>query len=327
MRTVKTYSVYANILIVSGIIILIVSTLLFAFKTTAIDFSASLRTDIFSHYGSLVGGLVGSLFSLAGVFLLILNLKGQERDFVKQQIENRFFELLKIHRENSYELVIQKKRGREVFKWLQKELYKCIEVVIKVNKELETNLDQKKLINAAYISFFFGAVGKYSSGVVRKYLCDYDTNFVDKMLEEFKVSKRIISETEYFPYKLFDGHQSRLGHYYRHLYQTVKYINNHPSEILDYQDKYQYIKTLRAQLITQEQVLLFFNSLSSLGINWEQEKTLDVNNRLITKYNLIKNIPKGYVSYISPEKYYPDVRYEGQYNDTENKLKLIKEYC
>lgn len=102
---------------------------------------------------------------------------------------------------------------------------------------------------------------------------------------------------EYLPFfvgkkffKYYGGHQYKLSHYYRHLYQTVKYINE--ANILTYKEKYNYISFLRAQLSTPEQMLFAINAISSLGYQWEFKGVLDkdVNKSLVTKYNLIKNI-------------------------------------
>lgn len=116
--------------------------------------------------------------------------------------------------------------------------------------------------------------------------------------------------------KYYGGHQFRLGHYFRHLYQTVRYTNE--QEDLSYKEKYEYIKLLRAQLSNYEQAILFFNSLSQLGRKWEMDAVVNENCEgytradfeLITKFNLIKNIPFGAQLGIEPYCYYPRVEYE-----------------
>ncbi|MBK6283686.1 MAG: hypothetical protein IPF54_14470 [Draconibacterium sp.] len=64
-------------------------------------------------------------------------------------------------------------------------------------------------------------------------------------------------EFYYFP---FDGHVNLLGHYYRHLFQTAKYITE--QDMLSDKEQYGYIKTLRAQLTNFEQLLLYYNSIA-----------------------------------------------------------------
>ncbi|WP_298717098.1 putative phage abortive infection protein, partial [Chitinophaga sp.] len=120
--------------------------------------------------------------------------------------------------------------------------------------------------------------------------------------------------------KYYGGHQFRLGHYFRHLFQTVKYVDEQP--FLKYKDKYGYIKTLRAQLSTYEQALLFLNSLSIIGRIWEYSpeykksnlKLIDsvrkLNKQFITKYNLIKNLPGDTIYGIPFKQFYPNVEFE-----------------
>lgn len=116
--------------------------------------------------------------------------------------------------------------------------------------------------------------------------------------------------------KYYGGHQFRFGHYFRHLFQTVKFINNQQN--ISYQTKYNYIKTLRAQLSTYEQAIIFFNSLSSLGRAWEINPEIDLtltkfqtqDFELITKYNLIKNISGELLYGLNFKKFFPLVEYE-----------------
>lgn len=112
--------------------------------------------------------------------------------------------------------------------------------------------------------------------------------------------------------KYYGGHQFRLGHYFRHLYQSYKYLESSP--FLDDKRRYSYGKMLRAQLSTYEQALLLVNSISSLGMKWELTPELSNDgksySRLITKYNLIKNLPGKQLFGIRYKNYYPNVTYE-----------------
>jgi hypothetical protein len=117
--------------------------------------------------------------------------------------------------------------------------------------------------------------------------------------------------------KFYGGHQFRLGHYFRHLFQVVKYINSQKN--ISYDTKYEYIKILRAQLSTYEQAILFINSLSSMGYVWEMMPEINSEFKdfkkqdfeFITKYNLIKNLPSQTLYGIPIKMFYPDVEFEG----------------
>ncbi|MBL7974303.1 MAG: hypothetical protein JNJ85_05295 [Candidatus Kapabacteria bacterium] len=156
----------------------------------------------------------------------------------------------------------------------------------------------------------------------------------------------IINERSPLSQTYLYGMKDSLGLYYRHLFQTVRYVNTLG---IPYNKQYQYIKILRAQLSDAEQTLLLWNSLSPLGQEWElryRNKTgytvvkrndADTNdydeNCLITKYNLIANIA-GYGNQSEQvqtrwETYYPLVRYEhdpegipSKRNELENQFKL-----
>jgi hypothetical protein len=128
-------------------------------------------------------------------------------------------------------------------------------------------------------------------------------------------AKELVYDNEFSKY--YGGHQHRLGHYFRHLFQSYKYLNYHPD--LTDKEKYFYGKTLRAQLSTYEQALLFINSISNLGMKWELTPEVnlktaskeDVNkSKLITRYNLIKNLPGYHLSGLRYKTYYPNVKYE-----------------
>ena len=132
-----------------------------------------------------------------------------------------------------------------------------------------------------------------------------------------------IAKDYYYPsnfIKFYGGHQYKIGHYFRHLFLTFTFINE--QNFLSRKEKYFYAKLLRAQLSTSEQGLLFINSLSTLGLVWDinpkvkktnilwLDKILIKPKRLITKYNLIKNLPGKEVFGIIYKDFYPEIDYE-----------------
>jgi hypothetical protein len=323
MKRSKIFAVFA---IIFGAIVAVGCLLLFLFKTTDLNINAPIEPNILANYGSLVGGVVGVLFSLAGVLLLIQNLENQETAFLKQQIENRFFELVRIARENSKEISIKDRSGKKVFLVLLREYYACLEIIQPVAQLYK--LSELEMINLSYLCFFYGAIGRGAKDVLRRRLTNkHETRFLDDIFKVFEENRSIYMDK--FNYVPFDGHQSRLGHYYRHLFQSVRYINEQPKNLLSYKEKYEYVKTLRAQLSNQEQALLFLNSLSDLGLPWERSnKIIDVNQKLITKYNLIKNIPDGFLEKgIDIRSYYPDIKYEGDLSPSPERQEFEKLYC
>ncbi|NTD96365.1 hypothetical protein G6M26_27100 [Agrobacterium tumefaciens] len=127
--------------------------------------------------------------------------------------------------------------------------------------------------------------------------------------------------TPFIPYypndfeKYYGGHQFRLGHYFRHIFHTISFINDNPE--LSPKEQYGYIKHLRGQFSTNEQILIFLNSLSQLGRVWELEDKKSSGpiirwKQLISDYMLIKNIPNDEIfPSFKLSDYYPDITYEG----------------
>lgn len=96
--------------------------------------------------------------------------------------------------------------------------------------------------------------------------------------------------------EIYHNHQSDLGHYFRYLYNIVKFVDQ--SEIAD---KKFYTNLVRAQLSFQELALLFYNCLSENGR--ERFKPL------IEEYALLKHVPDSFLLHASHREYYEPSAY------------------
>lgn len=268
--------------IVIVVVGLIATNLIFIAK--AFRQSTTIDREAASQLGSFVGGYVGATFALIGVVLLFSTLRTQQRAFAQQSFENKYFELLKMHRGNVEEIKIKKVSGRRVFVLMLEEFRCALEIVRKIARSFEQQPTQRELLQVTYYCLFYG-VGPNSSRMLKTYLSTFNSAFVDAVEKELNRPeiKDAIREQRGFNYVPFQGHQSRLGHYYRHLYQMVRYVDQQVIDI----NKYEYVKTIRAQLSTHEQALLLLNSLTPIGQNWW-------NYHLIDEYRLVKNIPREF---------------------------------
>ena len=66
-------------------------------------------TAIWGQFGDVIGGLIGTILALLGTVLLIATLFYQIKTTKEQEIENRFIQLLLIHRENINEITNKRK--------------------------------------------------------------------------------------------------------------------------------------------------------------------------------------------------------------------------
>ena len=297
-RPKKWYEKYWVEIVIFFIGLCLINIFLFA-KTFKGDFIESTKAG---QYGDFIGGYIGTIFVLISVLLLYITLKNQRILFEQEKFEERFFELLKLHRENVNELSIAEKEGKKVFVILVREFREILNIVKEQVGLTKLDYNKEKIINLAYLIFFYG-LGPNSTRVLKSSLTGYDDSLIDVIIKKLsKIQKKLKNG-----HILFDGNQSRLGHYYRHLYQTITFIHYKNIQI----DKYEYIKTLRSQLTNHEQALLFFNSLSKLGKTWREEN-------LIEAYRLIKNLPKNFIdphTEINVKDVYPNLVFEYEENE------------
>ena len=95
-----------------------------------------------------------------------------------------------------------------------------------------------------------------SGDLVQGLIKQYDEKLIEKYISMLKkLQKKHSEEGQLFTqagetiygiklkYKPFCGHMSRLEHYYRHLFQTVKFIVEHEDN--SGKEKYEFLKLLR----------------------------------------------------------------------------------
>lgn len=215
--------------------------------------------------GDFVGGYVGTFFALASVVLLTATLRNQRRSAQVLNFEAKYFELLRLHRDNVAELEVQGVTGRKLFVVLIREYRSALEIVKRVAAAHGQSLTQRQEVHISYYCLFFGT-GPNSTRMLLRSLADFNVEFIAALVSQLDAADaKAQTQTEKkLPYVPFEGHQSRLGHYYRHLYQAIRYVDQQTFRI----DKYQYVKTIRAQLSNHEQALLLLNSLTPIGADW-----------------------------------------------------------
>lgn len=264
--------------------------------------------------GDTIGGILGPFIAIAAAILTFfafwVQFKANEQQKIDLQIErfeNKFYNLIEIHRNNVSELIIGTKTGgRKAYISMFNEL-KFTYLIIKdyynniyKNKFPDNPVSDEVIFNISYLVFFFG-VGANSSKVVIDLIGEKNNSFFQCVEEFIKTNKTgwktqrnmgetigANSENEVFEldirYMPCNGHMSRLSHYIRNLFQIVKYIDEQDEDIIPYEKKFQYAGTLRSQLSNHEQLLLYYNALSVLGKPW-------IENGFLVKYCMIKSLP------------------------------------
>lgn len=128
------------------------------------------------------------------------------------------------------------------------------------------------------------------------------SNFFDDLATRIKIDFESKTKTQEELIKLYNYwytiHNSDLGHFFRHLYHIVKFVDQSPycKAIINNSDFLQntdYIKILRAQLSNSEIVLLALNGLTKQG---EKFKKYIDDYKLLVNINLETELPEDYIS-------------------------------
>lgn len=398
-------------LVIFSISFCLLITIIFIIRLFGDDYtfwsSSEIKYDVTGQIGDFIGGVIGTILSGVGFYFLYITFNNQQSSFERERLESKYFELIKLHRDNVSELKFSGKglaesydslfidkieyEGKSVFKAIFNQFIICKNELTPFFRRDKIYLPEyeKKLNNQPYIkdnninlltlakidicySIVFYGVSSEGLLILEELFKDrYKPKFIGDILrfislkpaydkEIFKKwqvisgrntrGKRTELVTDIYNWrktrtipinsifsttiinyhnryvKYYGGHQFRLGHYFRHLYQTIKFINN--STHVDFPSKYEYIKILRTQLSTYEQAILFTNSLCKLGKAWEMDPEINPllksfqfhDFQIITKYNLIKNLPGEVIYGIPFKKFYPSIEYE---NESSKKTRKI----
>ncbi|MDB5202792.1 MAG: hypothetical protein JWQ27_2201 [Ferruginibacter sp.] len=294
-KTAKT--IFIILSSIFGLIGFVSSFIIIFNKTYRFGDSAAFDPDLASNFGDLFGGLVGTIFSILSVFLLIYTILHQNSESQKSALETNFFRMIDYHNQNVNQLKIAhldstKKddfsEGRRAFVQFKIQIHRLFEILNKINAEKKYNLSQEQLADIVYIIFYYGIDGSWVS-------------FVEQKLDRYKpinkeLAEAVQAEINLNPnYKIGRTNQTNLSTYFRNMYNAVKLVDE--SSFLKKDEKKELINIYRAQLSNPELYILFFNIMSRFGKKWKE-------NKYVTKYELIKNIPHNYCESYSPKEYF-----------------------
>lgn len=310
----KKFRIILIVFIALILIILAFPYLFTSFSWFKLDFTET------GQIGDTIGGITAPFIAIAASILTFLafwvqyvanenqkkSLEKQEKDLAQERFETKFYKQIEILKSNIDELQIGKStRGRKAFISLFNEL-KFIYYAVNNHyhqqflQNVGIELSEEARYNISYLIFFFG-VGPNSTLLVRSLLTEEQlmffesaTTFINTNQTLWRIEREngnpIAVDTGDLPftsdirYKPGNGHTSKLSHYVRHLFQTVKFVHDADEKVISPDMKYYYISILRSQLSPHEQLFIYYNAISILGKPWLEPFNY------IDKYCVIKSI-------------------------------------
>jgi len=246
---------------------------------------------------------IGTFLGFETIILVIISILKQNIENSKSKIENHFFKMLDYHSENVRALTVKHIKndynetvlGRRAFVIFRLQLIKLLEIVEKINVELDLKLKKTEIIDIAYISFYYGIDDAWKDFLINK-------------LKRYNKSAEIVTKLIFYKIKIIQNEKTNIGRtnqtnlsvYFRNMYNAIKFIDR--NDVLSQKEKEKYIKIFRAQLSNPELYVIFLNVVSRFGKKWKD-------NNYIENYEFLKNIPFDYCGKYPPKEFFK-MKYE-----------------
>lgn len=268
---------------------------------------STLNAQNAAQFGDFIGGFLGTILLIVSGCLVISAYRLQNFAEQVRSFEAHFFEMLKYHRDNMMEIDVDGIKGRRAFVSFIREWRLALDIVDKSAAQSGHELQVEDRARLAYFAFFHGSGPNARNDLLRsasKYPKDLVEELIEVMSCVWKEASKVPTFSERLLKKLglissqrcasnnsknlayipFEGHHSRLAHYFRHLYQIVRHVDKTAPEGTE-QD---HIDLVRAQLSTHEQALLALHAYA-VRDPW-------IDSQYIDKYGLIQDLPDGFLN-------------------------------
>ena len=274
---------FAFILIgVGGLCILFFVVSLYLNNIEIANGATGINFAITGQIGDFIGGIVGSIWPLAGVILFYLAILIQNKElnqqinefrearkiFTKERFDNQFYNSLNsldsIINNLSYNTDISTTNTKVIDHKARTVFVVLYDVLKKLNRFLFSKAD---------------------ADIKRQLLKELKEHFYDMDKWGLNVKPEDLLQDSYFDIKTiyplwYNRFHYLLGHYFRSVYHILKFIDAE-TEI---NDKTPYIDWLKARLSNAELLLLLYNGMF-----------FPKSGALLRKYKIIDNLPKEYV--------------------------------
>lgn len=280
-KEVDPFELLAIVFIVIGIIAIIV-----IFFTSSFDEFFDKDKHSINEYAELIGGVVGSLWALAGVLLFYASLASQQKDIEEQRnlLVRQIDEVVKQTDEFRKQSDIQAKQQYEntYFQLLRFHNEIITSIVLEISDvDFTTGTNKIRQINGrkSFVEYY---------DIYKRF---FNTQLEILMTGELTVPiiQRIVDNSYR---QFFDEYQADLGHYFRNLYNILYFIDN----LQDEEKSKFYLELLHAQLSNFEIALLYFHCASSNNKDFKE---------LLEKYELLSTIPDDEIISMSKRLYNP----------------------
>jgi len=242
-----------------------------------------INNETIGAFGDFIGGVIGTMFALTATLLIWLTYKTQKAELEqtsdtlrKQRFENTFFNLLHVQQEIRKNISFETSNR---ITWYQNDL-NPIDSIINGDMFFEFAMNDFSRLYIKRPGLIIPAIQVRPQSIIQANLVPEIEVPMNQPLERIKQKYK----------QFFDNYHYQLSHYFRHLYNILKFIEStekdemelFPNSIEATKIKFLfYAGIIQAQMNSAELFIMFYNGLC-----------FDNMENLIRKYNLLENLAK-----------------------------------
>jgi hypothetical protein len=240
------------------------------------DKGGGMSLDNLAAYGNFLQGAVSSLWSLAGLMFIYAAFLAQKQQLIQQEAELE---------DQKRQFQIQNESiSRQGF---ESSFFQLLRLRNQIAGEMRSN-GASKTVGGGH-----QAVRLEGRECFAQWHRELKSAYCSRLPTQRQSGDRAFVTECYL--EVYRPNQGELGHYFRTLYHTIKFVN-----LSDIKDKRRYITLARAQLSQYELALLFYNCASPLGEKFKP---------LVEEFGLLENLDDallldpGHKEFYAPSAY------------------------
>lgn len=222
--------------------------------------------------GDTIGGTVGPVVGFIGVILTFLAFyvqydanKVQRTALYMDQFESKFFELLRMHRENVNRIKYDQTEGLIALKKLAIEVQSAFKIGRKADKDIVFN--DLTIIQIAFYYFYFGLSAETKKHINESYSRPEETDkkqILRRINTELDTWTKTIGSGEV---KVITDQEAKLEIYFKHIFHMFSFLHQQKDKLSD-SDRRFFAETIVSQFTVHEITLLLYHCLSEIGTKW-----------------------------------------------------------
>jgi len=293
----------STILIWIGITLLFVGIFFFLYPAK-FNINNDVDTSKFSEFGDYFGGVIGAIWSLAGVILFYVALEEQRKDIkinqnaLVKQIEE--FELQRSELEETRGVIREQSETFKIQRF-ENTFFQLIHLYNEIIGNLQSSSYSEKFEKRDVINNYSIQLSQSFDSYLKTYKYDDFGGYTEDSQKEIIPNK--LEDVENLVFKTYDNFhfnisKQHLSNYFRTTYHVFKFI--HKSSLINDEEKQFYANIMRAQLSSDELFLIFYNSLNN-GLGFPNFLLL------IKKFDILQNFDFGL---IEKHKFHKELYYK-----------------